>query len=105
VVNLIGIWCCANSPCCSPPSWWPGGRDPPYGRDRLDEDAEEIDALRVMGLDPIEVLIVPRLLALVIALPVLSFLSAMASLFGGLLVAWIYADISPTSFWRGCARR
>ena len=59
---------------------------------------EEIDALRVMGLDPIEVLIVPRLLALIIALPVLSFLSAMASLFGGLLVAWVYADISPEVF-------
>jgi len=59
---------------------------------------EEIDALRVMGLDPIEVLIVPRLLALIVALPVLSFLSAMASLFGGLLVAWIYGDISPDVF-------
>lgn len=59
---------------------------------------EEIDALRVMGLDPLEVLIVPRLLALMIALPILSFLSAMAALFGGLLVAWIYGDISPEVF-------
>ena len=56
---------------------------------------EEIDALRVMGLDPIEVLIVPRLLALVIGLPLLTFLSAIAALFGGLLTAWIYGDISP----------
>jgi phospholipid/cholesterol/gamma-HCH transport system permease protein len=56
---------------------------------------EEIDALRVMGLDPIEVLIVPRILALVIALPLLSFLSAMAALAGGGVVAWVYGDISP----------
>ena len=41
---------------------------------------EEIDALRVMGLDPIEVLIVPRLLALIIGLPLLTFLSDLAAL-------------------------
>jgi phospholipid/cholesterol/gamma-HCH transport system permease protein len=56
---------------------------------------EEIDALRVMGLDPIEVLIVPRLLALIIALPLLTFLSDLAALYGGGLVAWIYGDVSP----------
>ncbi|WP_240539932.1 ABC transporter permease [Salinarimonas soli] len=56
---------------------------------------EEIDALRVMGLDPVEVLIVPRILALVVALPLLSFLSAMAALAGGGVVAWLYGDISP----------
>jgi phospholipid/cholesterol/gamma-HCH transport system permease protein len=59
---------------------------------------EEIDALRVMGLDPIEVLIVPRILALIIALPILTFLSDMAALYGGGLVAWIYGDISPDVF-------
>ncbi len=40
---------------------------------------EEIDALRTMGFDPIEVLILPRMLALVIALPILAFLGAMAA--------------------------
>ena len=59
---------------------------------------EEIDALRVMGLDPIEVLIVPRVLALVLGLPLLSFLSSMAALLGGGLVAWIYGDIAPGAF-------
>jgi phospholipid/cholesterol/gamma-HCH transport system permease protein len=59
---------------------------------------EEIDALRVMGLDPVEVLIVPRMLALIIALPMLTFLSDMAALYGGGLVAWIYGDISPDVF-------
>lgn len=56
---------------------------------------EEIDALRVMGLDPIEVLILPRILALIIALPILAFLANMAALYGGGVVAWIYGDISP----------
>jgi phospholipid/cholesterol/gamma-HCH transport system permease protein len=59
---------------------------------------EEIDALRVMGLDPIEVLIVPRLLALLVALPLLTFVADMAALFGGMLVAWIYGGISPDVF-------
>jgi len=59
---------------------------------------EEIDALRVMGLDPVEVLLVPRVLALVISLPILSFLSSMAALLGGGLVAWIYGGIPPEAF-------
>jgi phospholipid/cholesterol/gamma-HCH transport system permease protein len=41
---------------------------------------EEIDALRTMGFDPIEVLILPRMLALILALPILAFLGAMAAL-------------------------
>ena len=49
---------------------------------------EEIDALRTMGHDPVEVLILPRVLALVIALPILAFLGSMAALYGGGLIAW-----------------
>ncbi|MGL4324015.1 MAG: MlaE family ABC transporter permease [Beijerinckiaceae bacterium] len=59
---------------------------------------EEIDALRVMGLNPVEVLVVPRLVALIICLPLLTFLAAIASLFGGGLVAWIYGGLSPEVF-------
>jgi phospholipid/cholesterol/gamma-HCH transport system permease protein len=59
---------------------------------------EEIDALKVMGLRPVEVLIVPRILALVISLPLLTFVSDMAALFGGLLVAWGYGGINPATF-------
>ncbi len=59
---------------------------------------EEIDAIRVMGLDPIEVLIVPRLLALVIGLPLLTFLASMSALFGAMVVAWIYGGITPDVF-------
>ncbi len=59
---------------------------------------EEIDALRVMGLDPVEVLVVPRFLALLIALPLLTFVADMAAIFGGLLVGWAYGGISPEIF-------
>ena len=59
---------------------------------------EEIDALRVMGLSPIEVLVVPRVLALAISLPLLTFVADMAALFGGLLVSWGYGGISPAAF-------
>jgi len=59
---------------------------------------EEIDALRVMALDPLEVLIMPRLVALAIALPVLTFIADMAELSGGLMVSWLYAGMAPTVF-------
>jgi phospholipid/cholesterol/gamma-HCH transport system permease protein len=59
---------------------------------------EEIDALRVMGLDPIEVLVVPRIVALMIALPMLTFVADMAALFGSGVVAWIYGGISQEVF-------
>lgn len=59
---------------------------------------EEIDALKTMGLDAIEILALPRLVALVIALPMLSFIASMAALTGGGLVAWIYGDITPVTF-------
>jgi phospholipid/cholesterol/gamma-HCH transport system permease protein len=59
---------------------------------------EEIDALRTMGLDPMEVLIVPRILALVVAMPILTFIASMAGLLGGGLVAWVYGDVSPDVF-------
>jgi phospholipid/cholesterol/gamma-HCH transport system permease protein len=56
---------------------------------------EEIDALRTMGFDPVEVLILPRIIVLIIALPVLTFLGSMAALYGGGLVAWLYGGVSP----------
>ena len=59
---------------------------------------EEIDALVVMGLKPIEVLIVPRILALIISLPLLTFLADMAAIAGGILVSWFYGGITPKSF-------
>jgi phospholipid/cholesterol/gamma-HCH transport system permease protein len=59
---------------------------------------EEIDALSTMGLDPVEVLILPRIIALVCALPVLSFIGSMAALYGGGLVAQFYGDMAPAIY-------
>jgi phospholipid/cholesterol/gamma-HCH transport system permease protein len=59
---------------------------------------EEIDALRTMGLDPVEVLILPRVCALLIAVPILAILGSMAGLFGGGLVAWAYDGMAPEIF-------
>jgi phospholipid/cholesterol/gamma-HCH transport system permease protein len=59
---------------------------------------EEIDALRTMGRDPVEVLILPRVIALVLALPLLTFLGSMAALYGGGLIAWLYGGMSPDIF-------
>jgi phospholipid/cholesterol/gamma-HCH transport system permease protein len=59
---------------------------------------EEIDALRTMGFDPVEVLILPRVLALVIALPILTFMGSMAALYGGQLVAQFYGGMGSEIF-------
>lgn len=59
---------------------------------------EEIDALSTMGLDPVTVLILPRILALIVALPILTFIGAMAALYGGGLVAWLYGGMDPAIF-------
>jgi phospholipid/cholesterol/gamma-HCH transport system permease protein len=59
---------------------------------------EEIDALSTMGLDPVDVLILPRVVALIIALPILAFVGAVAALYGGGLVAWFYGGMSPVTF-------
>lgn len=59
---------------------------------------EEVDALRVMGLDPIEILIVPRILALMLALPLLAFLADLAALAGGALTSFLYGGLSLEAF-------
>lgn len=59
---------------------------------------EEIDALRTMGFDPVEVLILPRIVALIIGVPILTFLGSMAALYGGGLVCWLYGGIDPDIF-------
>src|SRR5262249_22578913 len=56
---------------------------------------EEIDALSTMGLDPVDVLILPRVMALVIALPILAFIGSIAALSGGRLGAQFSGAIGP----------
>ena len=59
---------------------------------------EEIDAMRTLGLDPIEILVLPRILALVITLPLLAFFADMMGLLGGGLMSWLVLGISPALF-------
>lgn len=59
---------------------------------------EEVDALTVIGLNPIGVLVFPRLVALVIALPCLTVFANFAALGGGIVAAWLYSGIPPAAF-------
>ncbi|HWT69194.1 MAG TPA: ABC transporter permease [Pseudomonas sp.] len=59
---------------------------------------EEIDAIRTLGLDPMELLVVPRVLALLVALPMLTFLAMVSGIVGGALVCAVSLDISPAMF-------
>ena len=59
---------------------------------------EEIDALRVMGLDPMEMLVVPRILALAVTLPLLTFFADVMGLVGGMGIAHFQLGISPTQY-------
>ena len=55
---------------------------------------EEIDALRTFGLSPIELLVIPRVLAMVISLPILTFVGMISGIVGGSLVCVVALDIS-----------
>lgn len=59
---------------------------------------EEIDAIRTLGLDPIELLVIPRMLALLIMLPLLSFIAMCAGILGGAVVSAMSLDISYEQF-------
>jgi phospholipid/cholesterol/gamma-HCH transport system permease protein len=59
---------------------------------------EEVDALRTLGLDPIEVLVLPRALALVLALPLLAFFAGIMGLVGGGLMCLVVLDVPPVQF-------
>ncbi len=62
------------------------------------QSGEEIDAIRTLGLDPIELLVLPRLFALISMLPLLTFLAMMAGLMGGLAVCAGKLGLSPELF-------
>ncbi len=59
---------------------------------------EELDALRAQGLDPVELEVLPRVLALVLVLPMLSFLAVLSGLAGGGLIALTVVDIPFSRF-------
>lgn len=56
---------------------------------------EEVDAMRTLGLDPMAVLVLPRVLALTLMMPVLAFFADIAGLVGGGLMAWAALDVPP----------
>lgn len=59
---------------------------------------EELDAIRTLGLDPVELLVIPRVLAMMVSLPILTFVGMLAGLLGGGLVCAVALDISPSQF-------
>lgn len=59
---------------------------------------EEIDAMRTIGLDPVTILVVPRVLALIIMLPALGFIADISGLVGGAVMSWIELGVSPAVF-------
>jgi phospholipid/cholesterol/gamma-HCH transport system permease protein len=79
--------------------------------------SQEIDAMRIMGIDPFEALVLPRFIALLVTIPLLTFVATLAGLTGGLIVSWTVLGLSPsfffnrivdnvgvTQFWLGMAK-
>lgn len=60
--------------------------------------AEEVDAMRTIGLDPIEVLVLPRVIGLILVMPLLAFYASVMSVVGGGLYCWVALDIPPAAF-------
>ncbi|GGB24731.1 ABC transporter permease [Sphingomonas metalli] len=59
---------------------------------------EEIDAMRTIGVSPMEALVLPRTLAAVILMPLLGFYSSLIAMIGGCLLAWASLGIPPVTF-------
>lgn len=60
---------------------------------------QEIDAIRILGLNPIIVLVIPRVLALLIALPILVMFSMLAGALGGMVLTSLLIDVTFVQFW------
>jgi len=60
---------------------------------------EEVDALRTLGMDPHRFLVIPRMIALTLAAPILTFLGVAVALFGGALVAAANLGVAPAAYW------
>jgi len=59
---------------------------------------EEVDAIRVLGLDPVDLLVIPRVLALLVMLPLLTFIAMCAGLMGGMTVGALNLDIPMVAY-------
>jgi phospholipid/cholesterol/gamma-HCH transport system permease protein len=60
---------------------------------------EEIDALKTMGINPIQFVVVPKFWAITLTMPLLSILATAAGIMGGFIVATLYLDLSSSMFW------
>ena len=60
--------------------------------------AEEVDAMRTIGVSPMEALVIPRVFAAVLMMPLLGFYSAIMAIIGGGIFCWIDLDIPPVTF-------
>jgi phospholipid/cholesterol/gamma-HCH transport system permease protein len=61
---------------------------------------QEVDAMQVMGVNPFQALVVPRLAALVLMLPLLTFMGMIGGLLGGLIVCWSSLNLGPAFFFQ-----
>jgi phospholipid/cholesterol/gamma-HCH transport system permease protein len=62
--------------------------------------SQEIDAMKVLGIDPFDALVLPRFFALLFAIPILTFVATVSGLFGGMLVTWGLLDLGPAFFFQ-----
>jgi len=60
--------------------------------------SQEIDAMQVMGVDPYEALVFPRFAAMLLTIPLLTFVATLAGLLGGMVVVWSVLDLGPAFF-------
>jgi phospholipid/cholesterol/gamma-HCH transport system permease protein len=60
--------------------------------------AEEVDAMRTIGVSPMEALVLPRVLATVLLMPLLGFYAALVAIIGGGIFSWLSLDIPPVTF-------
>ena len=60
--------------------------------------AEEVDAMRTIGLDPVEVLVLPRVIGLMLMMPLLAFFASIMAIIGGGIFTWVALDIPPATF-------
>ena len=60
--------------------------------------AEEVDAMRTIGIAPMESLVIPRVIASVVMMPLLGFYAALIALVGGGLFCWLSLEIPPVTF-------
>ena len=59
---------------------------------------EEIDAMRTIGVSPVEALVIPRMLATIVMMPLLAFFAMIMSLLGGGVLVWVQLDIAPGTY-------